>query len=90
MKVIIDLRGALLTLERKTGKKKTVTETSKKYDVTTTTFQNWDVQAPKDVVFIFEEKADYKKFYGSKSVNFLKEFLNDNKEITFNDLVKEV
>jgi len=52
-KLIIDVKGALLAYERKTGKKKTMSEHSKHFNVTTTTFQNWDKEAPAAVKFIF-------------------------------------
>lgn len=52
-KVIIDLRGGLLTLERR-GIKKSVTEVSENHGITSTTFQNWDKEAPKAVKFIWD------------------------------------
>jgi hypothetical protein len=51
-KLIIDVRGALLILERKTGVKKTVTDLAKEYGTNNTTFQNWDKDAPKSIKFV--------------------------------------
>ena len=52
-KLIIDVKGALLAYERKSGQKKTMAEHAEHYNVTTTTFQNWDKEAPSAVKFIF-------------------------------------
>lgn len=56
-KVIIDLRGALLGLERKSGVKKSVTDVVKEHGISSVTFQNWDKEAPKAVLFIHEFMA---------------------------------
>ncbi len=58
-KLIIDLRGALLEIERNTGEKKSVTDISKEFGITNSTFQNWDVKAPNPVKFVFEFEKKY-------------------------------
>lgn len=57
-KVIIDLRGALLSLERVSGERKNVSDVAKHYDITRATLTNWDKEAPKVVKFIRDFMVD--------------------------------
>lgn len=51
-KIIVDVRGAMFIVQRKTGKRKAVSKVAEENGMSTTTFQNWDKEAPAVVKFI--------------------------------------
>lgn len=97
-KLIVDLRGAILILRRKTGRKPTVTEIASNYGLSVTTIANYENEAPRDVKFIhslFVQNPNLKISDAvvneqQKAVVFIVGFLRDNPELEFSDLVIEV
>ena len=68
-KVIIDVKGALLALEHRTGEKISGRGLSKKFEISNTNIQNWRKNCPKSVQFV----NNFIKEYGCTFEELVKE-----------------